>query len=146
MSLRFYFIYFLFFYSKTIWKLSSSLDPYYESSTHRWHENNNLQFETLSSTGFPGTVAIRLSSISFENSGTANIALSDKNGASYYSTEVGFSYVNLNKLWERGSSSNSTIHVDVLDYNSQPEFDQQGLLIDDMKMSKKVRHHFSFIR
>lgn len=144
MSLDFFLINIIFLISKTIWKLSSSLDPYYESSTHRWHDNNNLQFETLSSTGFPGTMAIRLSSISFENGGADNIALNDENGASYYSAEVGFSYVNLTKLWERGSSSNSTIQVDVLDYNCQPEFDQQGLLIDDIKTSKKVRYHLCF--
>ncbi len=81
---------------------------------------------------------IRLSSISFDNNSSENIPLSDESGTNYYSSEVGFSYVNLRELWKKGSS-NFTIQVEVFDYNNQPEFDQQGLLVDDIKMCHKVR-------
>ena len=123
----------------------SSLDPYYESSTHRWHENNNLQFETCSSTGCPETLSLRLSSISFESKGGENIALSDESGTNYYSSEVGFSFLNLSELWKKGSSSNLTTEVNIFDYNAQPDVDQQGLLIEDMKICQQVSESFSFI-
>ncbi len=100
-----------------------------------------MQFETCSATGCPGTLAVRLSSISFESNGSESIALSDESGATYYSSEVGFSFLSLSELWRNGSSNNCTAQVKIFDYSTQPEFDQQGLLLEDMKSCHQVSRH-----
>ena len=117
----------------------STLDPYYDSSTHRWHDDNNLEFETSSSSGYPGAITLRLSSVSLHNSGKENITLNDENGITYYSSEVGFSFIELGKMWTKGYPNKSSFQVDVFDYDSQPEFDQQGLLSKDLKVVSEVR-------
>jgi hypothetical protein len=83
---------------------------------------------------------IRLSSVSFDSNGKENVLLSDENGINYYSTEMGFSYITLNdSMWKEGSSTKSSIEVDVFDYNTQSDFDQQGFLTSDLKVAPQVR-------
>jgi hypothetical protein len=117
---------------------NSTLDPYYESSTHRWHERNTMEFETMSSTGAPSSIMFRLSSVSFDSSGKEQIALSDENGTNYYSSEVGFSFLEIGTMWKRKSSKKGSFQLDVFDYDSQPDFDQQGFMVDDMKATTQV--------
>jgi len=112
----------------------SALDPYYESTTHRWHDDHTLEFETTSSNNSPGTIALRLSSVSFDNSGKEQVALNDENGVVYYSTEVGFAHLSIRNLWKNGLSSRSSHRVNVFDFNDQEEFDQQGELIQGPKL------------
>lgn len=117
--------------------LLSSLDPYYHSSTHRWHENNIMQFETRSTTGNPGTAMLRLSSVSQQGNRRDQIAVSDGNGTTCYSSEVGFSFIQLDGMWQKKSMS-KTVTVNVYDYNVQPEFDQEGFLSKDLKLAPQV--------
>ncbi len=93
-----------------------------------------MEFQSRSSTGYPGAVMLRLSSVTFDNNGTEQVTLNDESG----STEVGFCFIELGRMWEKGSSAKSSFQVDVLDFDSQPDFDQQGYMDDNLKVVPKV--------
>ena len=78
------------------------------------------------------------------NNGKEKITLSDENGISYYSSEIGFSFIELGKMWKEGCANKSSFQVDVFDYDSQPDFDQQGFLSKDLKVVSEVRKKLSF--
>lgn len=82
---------------------------------------------------------LRLSSISFDNSGKDQIAITDENGMNCYSSEVGFSFIQLDEMWQHKFMT-KTFDVHIYDYNSQPEFDQQGILSKDLKAAPQVSH------
>jgi len=102
----------------------STLEPYYGSSTHRWHDCNVLQFESRLS-NHPRAIELRVSSLSFDGKESGS---SSDEGDLYDQKEVGFAFVNIDKQWKENKIQRKTFQTNVWAYDSQTEFDQSGEL------------------
>ena len=101
----------------------SALEPYYGSTTHRWHEYSTLDFESRLSF-HPSTVELRL--ISTPIDGVQDVTGSHNNSGTH--TEVGFALIDIRSGWKHNKSEKKTYCAEVMAYNNQEDFDQSGLL------------------
>ena len=129
------------FISFTSITTSSTLEPYYGSSTHRWHDCNILQFESRLS-NHPRAIELRVSSLSFDGKESGS---SSDEGDLYDQKEVGFAFVNIDKQWKENKIQRKTFQTNVWAYDSQTEFDQSGELPANPSMVPQVRLELCFI-
>lgn len=125
--------------------ISSALEPYFGSRTHRWHDANILEFETRTTVGFPRTMSIRLTSISLDETSPDQIPITDEKGILHYSAEVGCTWVDITKLWDNcsptGGSSSKIYHAKIWSYDSQDRFDEQGSMSEECEFVPEVRRY-----
>ena len=103
----------------------STLGPYFESTLHRWYNDNVMVFDTRSSWGFPRTMSIKMKAINPKN--MAADQSMDDDGAN----EIGYCWIDLSDMWSTLSKKMvkrvqlyASDEVDVA-------FDAQGDLIQD---------------
>jgi len=87
----------------------STLGPYFETTLHRWYDDNICSFETRGSLGYPKTLSINIVS----HSDTEKVA-------------IGYAWVTLPSQQQ---SQKQTIQVPIYSQHSLMEFDQHGDVI-----------------
>lgn len=93
----------------------SKLEPYYESTTHRWHRGNVLTYDTRSRWGHPKTISLRLSSLPSANDGdgggsdnqSTKTNNDDGRKGSQSPSEVGYCWVDLSPIWAKVPTAKS---------------------------------------
>ena len=113
----------------------STLEPYYGSSTHRWHDCNILQFESRLS-HHPRAIELRVSSLCLDGKESGS---SSDEGDLCDQKEVGFAFVNIDEQWKDNKIQRKTFQTNVWAYDSQVEFDQSGELPANPSMVPQVR-------
>ncbi len=103
----------------------STLEPYYGSTTHRWHNQNVLEFDSRLP-HHPGAIELRVSSLSFD--GNIGGTSSTDEGEYFQQQEVGFSFLDIDNAWEGNRIQKMTRQADVWSYDSQGSFDQNGYM------------------
>lgn len=112
----------------------STLEPYYGSITHRWHGDNELEFESRLA-NFPRTLEIKVCSIVGDSIDEHN-TLEEKDV--HASTEIGFAFVDISNGWTSDGPQMSRQLVEVLANNSTLNFDQSGNFMEDESLVSKV--------
>jgi hypothetical protein len=83
-------------------------------------------------------MALRLSSLSVTGDGSDQAVHSDEKGRVQYSSEVGYCFVDLGPIWGHQPKSlkeeitSQTIHAQILSFDNGEQFDQHGMLVQDV--------------
>ncbi len=125
----------------------STLEPYYGSTTHRWHNQNVLEFDSRLP-HHPGAIELRVSSLSFDGNGGGSSSVDE--GEYFQQQEVGFSFLDIDNAWTDNKIHKITRQADVWSYDSQDNFDQNGYmpqgpaLVPQVSVGIRGYFHFEF--
>lgn len=114
----------------------SKLEPYYGSTTHRWHVENELEFESRLA-DFPRTLEIKVYSTTGDSFGVDESKAPEEKGM-HTSTEIGFAFVDLSDGWNIDEPRMTRHSVDVFANTSTVNFDPSGNLIEGESLMSKV--------
>eukprot|EP00559_Dactyliosolen_fragilissimus_P008584 CAMPEP_0184872546 /NCGR_PEP_ID=MMETSP0580-20130426/41351_1 /TAXON_ID=1118495 /ORGANISM="Dactyliosolen fragilissimus" /LENGTH=822 /DNA_ID=CAMNT_0027375363 /DNA_START=1786 /DNA_END=4251 /DNA_ORIENTATION=- len=112
-----------------------------KNKSHSWHDGNVLDFDTRSSWGYPGTLNVRLLSMSLDSNSKHRVASNEERGKLADYTEVGWACLDLSRLWKKsrnvGKKCTENLRCDILSLHNQEEFDHQGELSNDLNVVEK---------
>ncbi len=114
----------------------SALEPYFGSTTHRWHDRNILEFESRLP-DHPQTIQLRISSSPLKPAGIGEGENNEENGTGK-TTEIGYAFVDISECWNPGIPKKTTHSMDILSYHDQKDFDQSGFLEEDPILAPEV--------
>ena len=112
----------------------SALEPYYGSTTHRWHDYNDLDFESRLS-NHPSTVEIKVSSLPFNAEATEGAVVDEQDMKS--GEEVGFALVDISNCWKTDTLHKTTHQTKIQAFDTASDFDQSGDPVNDTPLPSK---------